>query len=218
MLASQRAAKLAREVEAAVNEAKRKLDLLDQVRELGIKLSREVVRLSGLTVTSLVAGDVERAKELLKELETKKKELAKALSQHGEILYSGFVEGALSEYAEAKLLYAMLLEGRVPPPSELGVSEVAYVLGLGDLVGELRRAALEKARSGDLNGAWEFLEVMEATYSSLRSLDYPDALVPGLRHKVDVARRLVDETKSLLLELASRKALEEKISRFARHL
>ncbi|RUM48149.1 MAG: haloacid dehalogenase, partial [Hyperthermus sp.] len=33
---------------------------------------------------------------------------------------------------------------------------------------------------------------------------YPDALMPGVRHKIDVARRLIDDTKSLLLSIKAR--------------
>ena len=48
---------------------------------------------------------------------------------------------------------------------------------------------------------------MEAIYLALRSLDLPEALAPGVRHKADVARRLTDDTKAFLIDLSSRERL-----------
>jgi len=40
---------------------------------------------------------------------------------------------------------------------------------------------------------------MERIYLELRRLNYPDALTPGLRHKIDVARKLVEETRTIYI-------------------
>ena len=101
----------------------------------------------------------------------------------------------------------------MPTPEELGVGFIPYLQGLGDVVGELRRLALELVRVGRFSDAWMLLEAMEAIYLGLRGLDYPDALAPGIRHKADVARRLVDDTKSMLVDLESRRRLEEAVKR-----
>ena len=57
---------------------------------------------------------------------------------------------------------------------------------------------------------------MEALYNELRSLEYPDALMPGVRHKIDVARRLIDDTKALLIEVKGRRSLLEAVEGWRR--
>ncbi|MCE4603602.1 MAG: haloacid dehalogenase, partial [Aeropyrum sp.] len=80
---------------------------------------------------------------------------------------------------------------------------------------ELRRLCLDLVRHAEFEVAWRLLEIMEAIYLELRSLDYPEALIPGVRHKADVARRLVDDTKALLADLESRHRLESSIKKIS---
>ncbi len=183
------------------------LEERDQVREKAIRLSREIVRQSGWSVTSVHKGDMEAAWRFLGEAERLTRELLSILEPYPDLYYSGLVYNAVSEYIEARLLLD-LLEGRgLRSPEELGVPPVPYLQGLGDLVGELRRLALELIRRGMYREAWGMVEAMEAIYLELRGLDYPEALAPGVRHKADVARRLVDDTKAFLLDMESRASL-----------
>ncbi|RLF12960.1 MAG: haloacid dehalogenase [Thermoprotei archaeon] len=101
---------------------------------------------------------------------------------------------ALQELVEAEALLSLLEEREIPSVEELEVTDEAYVLGLADLVGELRRMTLEYIRAGDGVKAEEAYEVMKNLYEMLWPLEYPRSLVPGLRHKVDVMRRILDET------------------------
>ncbi|MCE4629562.1 MAG: hypothetical protein F7C82_04710 [Desulfurococcales archaeon] len=113
----------------------------------------------------------------------------------------------MSEYVEAIVLYDIVTGKDIPGYEELGIPPTPYLQGLGDVVGELRRLVLEEIRRGSYDKAWEYFEVMEAIYLALRSLDLPEALAPGVRHKADVARRLTDDTKAFLIDLSSRERL-----------
>ncbi|MCE4603196.1 MAG: haloacid dehalogenase [Desulfurococcales archaeon] len=189
------------------------LEERDQVREKAIRLSRDIVRYSGWSVTSVHKGDMDAARRNLREAEDRAIRLLSILKPYPELYYSGIVNNAVSEYVEAKLLLS-LLEGRgLPGPEELGVPPVPYLQGLGDLVGELRRLALELVRRGNYSDAWRLVEAMEAIYLELRGLDYPEALAPGVRHKADVARRLVDDTKAFLVDMESRAELSSLLRR-----
>ncbi|MEM4888550.1 MAG: haloacid dehalogenase, partial [Thermosphaera sp.] len=75
----------------------------------------------------------------------------------------------------------------------------AYLQGLGDVVGELRRHVVDLLDEAKVEEASNFLKVMELIYENLKRLDYPDAITPGLRHKVDVAARLIEDTRVLIL-------------------
>ncbi len=204
---------LAEGIRKAVSEIASYLSEKDEVRENAIKMSRELIRRSGYAVTYIVAGDLDRAAEELNEARKIKDELMRLVEPHPELLYTGLIYNCTSEYVEAELLYRIVREEPIPGHRELGVPPIPYLQGLGDVVGELRRMCLEKIRRGDYEEAFKYLELMEAVYMELRILDYPDALIPGVRRKADIARRLVEETKALLVDLARRKELLDEMKK-----
>jgi translin len=126
-------------------------------------------------------------------------DLKDVLADHPDLYYSGMVYNSVSEYVEAYVTYKLIVEKKMPSMGELGVHYVPYLQGLGDVVGELRRHVLALLDRSLLDEAEYYLDIMERIYLWLRKLNYPDALVPGLRHKVDVARRLIDDTRVLII-------------------
>lgn len=187
------------------------LSVRDSAREEAIRLSREVIRSSSRCITALHKGDLEEARRHLSLAESHARRLVKVLEPYPEMLNSGMANNALSEYAEASIVFGIATGRGLPEPGELGIGIIPYLQGLGDSVGELRRLALELVRVGRFGEAWALLEAMESIYIGLRSIDYPEALAPGIRHKADVARRLIDDTKEMLVDLESRRRLEEAI-------
>ena len=175
------------------------LDEKDRVREEAIRLAREIVRMSGDLISSLHGKNVEDTVKMMASLRARKTEFLSLLSKHPDLLYSGLSYNALSEYAESIIVYHLVVEGRMPSLEEIDVPVPAYLQGLGDAVGELRRHIVELLDSGRVEEATYYFRIMEAIYESLRRLDYPDAIAPGLRHKVDVAARLVEDTRVLIL-------------------
>jgi len=201
-------------LEESLKKIREHLDSIDNAREDAIKLSREVIRLSSQAVSSIVSGDIEEAQKILEELEVKKSAFYEIVRQYGELLYSGITNNTLSEYVEAKIVSNLVIEGRIPSQDELEVPPTPYLQGLGDSIGELRRITLERIRAGEIDSAWKILELMEEILTRIQTINYPDPLVPGFRHKVDVARRLIDDTKVLLIDITSRYALEKKLGVF----
>lgn len=176
----------------------------EKLRDELIKSGRDIIKLSGWAINALHRGALEEAASHIKEMDEKVKSFLEKASSDSYLWHSGFVNNVLSEYVEAKVFYEITVKGVLPAPEELGVGEVAYLQGVGDALGELRRLALDMMRINRLDYAEKILDVMEALYYELRALEYPDALMPGVRHKVDVARRLIDDTKALLLTVKSR--------------
>ncbi|MGC9071688.1 MAG: haloacid dehalogenase [Acidilobus sp.] len=195
------------DIEEVVREADERLKKVDSAREEAAKISRDVIKSSGYSITYLHKGDLEKSLEALNQCESRARRLVEVASPYPELMHSGLVYNALSEYVEAKVLFSMVTERRVPPFTELGVHPVPYLQGLADVVGELRRRALDYIAKGNLDEARRSLSLMEAIYSALRGLDYPDAVLPNVRHKVDVARALVDSTKAMLVDIESRERL-----------
>jgi len=189
------------------------LDGVDGSRNEALKVSREVIRSSGWAITSLLSGDTDGYRAHLLACRNSLRRLHGLVSRWPQLRHSGFVYNAEMEFVEAVLLGSILLGEPLRGPGELGVHVVPYLQGLGDVVGELRRYILELLREGRYGEASRLVGVMEEFYMALRGLDYPDAIVPGLRHKVDVARRLVDSTKALVVDLESRQRLIERLER-----
>lgn len=101
---------------------------------------------------------------------------------------------AFQEAVEAVLLGAIIARTPLPGPSELGVEPEPYLLGLGDVVGEVRRLALDRLGHDDLPGAEAALALMEELTRALLRFDTTRAIVP-LKPKQDTARTLLERTR-----------------------
>lgn len=109
-------------------------------------------------------------------------------------LDAGPVLVALQECVEAILLDATFQGGPLPGPSDIGVEPEPYLLGLGDLIGELRRRVLEELSGDDLPEAERLLSLMEELTHALARFEAPRSIV-ALKPKQDTARALVERTR-----------------------
>lgn len=185
-------------------------DGADAAREKALAASREVIRASGSAVKACHrGGDPASHLEAASEAARRMREAA---AGRPELESAGYVESALAELAEARFVLAARDGESLPTPEELEVTPAAYVLGLGDLVGELRRFALDALVEGDADAARERLDQMEDVYAALMRFDYPSALV-DVRRKQDTARRLLERTRGEVAVAASGKSLEMKMQK-----
>lgn len=123
--------------------------------------------------------------------------------QRGGHAVDTLVLDALQEYAEARLLEAVVNDEPLPSSDELQVPVEAYLAGLGDLVGEVRRltvAALGDERLAEAEG---LLGLMDALLHALLRFEAPRGII-ALKPKQDVARLLVERSRG---ELALAKVL-----------
>jgi len=198
-----------------IDEIESQFDEIDTARELCLKSSRTITRLASGALRRLHRG--EDIDPVLQEAREEVSRLRSVLSEHQELLHSGFVEEALQEFTEAVIVDRVLSNETLPGPKEIGATSSAYLLGLGDVVGELRREALERLRKGDLPSATHFLESMEEIYDQLMRFDHPSAIVP-IRRKQDVARTLIEKTRGEIAVATRGKILEESISKLEERL
>jgi len=106
----------------------------------------------------------------------------------------GLALDALQEGVEAVLLGAVVGGTPLPGPSDLGVDPEPYLLGLGDVVGEVRRRVLDRLAHDDLAGAEAHLALMDALTRDLLRFDTTRAIVQ-LKPKQDTARSLLERTR-----------------------
>jgi translin len=117
------------------------------------------------------------------------------LQTYPEIYWAGYVQDAQKEYAEANIVYAVIAGERVPSASEIGVEPAAYLNGLGEAAGEMRRYVLDRVRHGEVARCEQVLGIMEDIYSLLVTVDFPDAITDGLRRTTDMVRGVLERTR-----------------------
>jgi translin len=202
-------------LEEIANRIESRLEEKDQVREIAIKSSRAINRLSGSIVHAIHKG--EDVKPMMHEAVDEAHRLRSLLEDYPDIWESGLVEGALQELAEAAILLALVKDDTLPDPDEMGITGNAYLLGMADAVGELRRFCLEKLREGKVDEATKYLDMMEEIFLVIMRFDYPDALIP-IRRKQDVARSLLEKTRGDVAVALNTASLQRKMDELSRKL
>lgn len=185
----------------------------EKVREEIQRDMRKAMRLSKQAIQVTHQERFDEAKAMLKEAKSLFVRLQKTTENIRYLLHIGSVSAAYEEHAEAHILLTLIKEDRFLTPDEIGVPAIPYVLSLGDVVGELRRRALDSIRKGDVPEAEKCLETMEHIYTELTALDDVYIIVKGLRRKGDVARSLIEITRGDLTMEVRRNALEKLFSK-----
>ena len=197
------------EISAKIRE---NFEAKDSVREDGLKISREIVRECRTATFALHGQDFEKANNSIETAGKALEKLEILFKGYADIYYAGYVEHAQQEYSEVSVLRSLLKkEGEsknLPSPDDLRVEYAAYLNGLGDVVGELRRHVLDLIRRNSFEKAEVFLGIMENIHAILMDFDYPDAITKGLRRKTDVSRALIEKTRGDVVNAISQKKLE----------
>jgi translin len=176
------------------------------------EVQRNMRRATRLSKQAILFTHQERfidARKLLTEAEELFSKLRKVSRNYPDMFYSGMVDAAFQEYAEAHTLLCLIKEDEFVDPEELKIPSISYVLGLADVIGELRRRALDSLRKGDVKTAEKCLQTMEQIYVELMAMDEAYMLVPGLRRKSDVARHVIESSRGDITIEARRSTLED---------
>jgi len=185
----------------------------DVAREKALRLCREAIRHSASAIRAVHRGDFDQTRSSLDVAYDVLQQAAQILSEHSELLNGGFVHDAQKEYAEGRVTLALALNEPLPEPEALGVGYAAYLHGLAEAVGEMRRYLLDTIRSGDLSRCEEILSYMDDIYAVLVAMDFTDALTHGLRRATDVTRGILEKTRGDLTLTMRQRDLERKIER-----
>jgi translin len=186
----------------------------DEAREQVLPLCREVIRYSSTTIRALHRQEFQAAAKLLTSARDQLEETERAVGDYSEFKHTGFFRDAQKEFAEASITLALVKGDKTPRPEELKVSATAYLNGLGEAVGELRRYLLDSTRRGDLGRLEELLSAMDDIYNILVTMDFPDAITGGLRRTTDMVRGILERTRSDLTLLIQQNKLEQKLRLF----
>ena len=185
-----------------------------KTREMALELSRRLIRHSANTIRAVHRGEFEKAKEMLDEGRVVVEQFNADLADERAIYEAGYVQDALKEYVEASITYALLADQPLPSPDELQIDYPAYLKGLAEAMGEMRRAILDLMRRGDLEKGEALLKIMDEVYGILVTVDYPDAITRGLRRTTDMVRGVLERTRGDLTMAVRQQRLETTLKEF----
>ena len=201
-------------LEEIAQEALEALEARHRIREEVLDRSRRLIRHSANTIRAVHRGEFAVAKEMLDEGRAMAQHFGSELAEESAIYEAGYVQDALKEYAEACITYALVQGLPLPSPGELKVDYPAYLNGLGEAMGELRRSILDLMRAGDLVRAEQLLGVMDEVYGVLVTVDFPDAITRGLRRTTDMVRGVLERTRGDLTVAVRQQRLEATLREF----
>ena len=204
--------KVTKNLEALAEKIRLYFSAKDAAREKALRLSREIIRYSANTIRAVHRQEETSAKQLLASAKALLKELADdVLKKNNDLSYAGFVHDAQKEVVEASCTLAIVSSQPLPEPEALGVSYPAYLNGLGESVGELRRYILDSLRRNDLSRCEELLSTMDDIYSIIMTMDFPEGITYGLRRTSDAIRGILERTRGDLTLALRQQELEKKL-------
>ena len=180
------------------NDIREQIEQDDILREKIIKLSRQSIRKCSESIRATHRREVENSATLLTEVKDLINQINSNIPESR--LFENNASTAYQEFVEALLLHHFVFskeELPIIPFKDVSpqISYVAYLHGLCDLVGELRRYILDSIRLDEINEGERALNLMDEIFSQLVTLDYPNALVPGIRRKTDLIRSLLEKSR-----------------------
>jgi len=168
---------------------------VEKARDESYILHREIIKKSGMAIRAVHRGEKERALKLISETREKILRSKDLIEIINELTRSGFIHDAQKEYVEASVTTAIVFDDEIPDPDELGVNYAAYLNGIAEVIGELRREILDLMRRDKTEKCEIFLERMDDIYSILVTMDFSDAVTGGLRRTTDQARGILERTR-----------------------
>ncbi len=183
-------------VKSSLKGISKSLKTSNESREFLIKNTRDVVILCSHSIIAAHNGDLKLARQKIKKAES----VLKVNQKKAKNEFKKYLITPEQEFVEAHSFLAIVENKEIPSLKSLKVSEEAYILGLLDCIGELKRFVLDNIRNGELKKADRIFNVMENLYQTLYPFAMYDKIVREARRKLDVNRILVEETRAVITE------------------
>jgi translin len=172
------------------------LAIQNESRDLLINEMHKVLKITREAISAIHRDDMSKAGKLIETAQSLLKATKTHLEKLSQLPVIGLVHDAEAEVAEAALFFTFRKKENTLSPEKIGVSNISYLQGLGDFVGELRRYSIDSLKNDNLDEAKRAFDEMEQVYATLITFDFPRGLTPGIRRKTDVARGLIERTRA----------------------
>jgi len=187
-------------------------------RDTALAQARELTRHSSLAIRAIHREEQPEAEAELAAARALAQTLRDSLSADPDLYFAGYTQDAIKEYCEATLTVAIIRGDPLPTPQDLGAESAAYVNGMTETLGELRRRCLDLLRPGYSAEVERLLSCMDDIFTQLVTMDYPDAITDGLRRRTDLARGIIERTRADITLSFRQNELESAISRLSQQL
>ncbi|MEE3249000.1 MAG: haloacid dehalogenase [Chloroflexota bacterium] len=181
-------------------------------REQALSVSREVIRFSANAIRAVHRGAFEDARELISKGAVRLSDADHIATSSPSIFNAGFMNDARKEFTEANVTLAVISGSDIPSINDLKVDAAAYINGMAEVIGELRRYILDALRRDAVDGCQEFMDIMDEMYSVLVTIDFPEGVTSGLRHNTDSMRGVLERTRGDLTMALRQHSLEARLA------
>lgn len=201
-----------------VEQARQAFEARNRIRDTVLAQTRQLTRYAAHAIRAVHRQEYELSAEYLEQARQLAAQLRQELHEYPELYHAGYTQDAIKEFCEASLTSALIQNQPLPGPDDLQVESAAYMNGLAEVPGELRRKCMDILRHGYSAEAENLLQMMDEIYAALVTMDYPDAITSGLRRQTDLVRGIVERTRGdLTISLREEKlkdALEKAMEHF----
>jgi translin len=193
----------------SLNSINDELQLIENRREQLIKESRDIIILCSQSIVSIHQGHIQTSQLKLdkaKDLYSSLKKLA-----HADLLR--YLSMSEQELVECSLLMSIVKNEALPGLDEMAVSSQAYLFGILDCIGEIKRMVYDMVRLDRYDKAESLFRIMQEIYSDIYPFSIYDNIVTGIRKKLDVCKILIENTRELITEEARRSIIIESLKK-----
>jgi translin len=201
-------------VQADVEKINKKFKDIEERRNAIIKGTRDATILCSKAIVSMHAH---KKNESIENIE-KAKKLLQQFKEMGKDDLQKYLYVAQQEFVEAYCLFSIIENSVIPSMKSLEVSDISYVMGLLDCIGEIKRMIIDKIRLEGTSDINTLFELMDKIYGIIYPLAVYDNLMPGLRKKLDVSRILIENVRAILTEENRRTIMIEKMHEFEKKI
>ncbi len=197
----------------SVNEIREYLDKQEEIRDNLLDISHNVIRKCSRAMATLYRGEKKELEEKVKKIRQNVEKLNRILDSEPQFIDHGAVIAANREFAELVLTKTIIEKEELPKATEIGVLHKGYAQALAETIGELRRHFLDSLREDELKEAKRTYDMMEQMFDLLEQFDYPDSILPGMKHRRDVARNSLEETRADITRAVRENKLEKALTK-----
>ncbi len=184
-------------VQNSLNSLSSQMKQLEQRREALIKETREVISLCSKAIILLHGDKVKDSEALLNTASSS----IKKLKDYVICDLDRYLWPAEQEYVEAYVLKEIVeRKSFLSGHDELNVSLNAYVTGLLDCTGEIKRMIYDNLRKNNHGYSLSLFEIMQSIYNLVYPFSFYDNLIPGIRKKLDVSKRMMEDVRITMTE------------------
>ncbi len=164
-------------------------------RDRALQSSRILIRHCSKAIRAVHRKERDLATKHIQEAQAMVRTLQDELHAYPDLYHAGYTQSALKEFAEASIVFALVGGEALPDPDDLNIEYSAYLGGMAEAAGELRRRTLDILRHDSIEEAERLLAAMDEIYGQLVTFDFPDAITGGLRRLTDMVRGVTERTR-----------------------